>query len=34
MVPLPVADVPLPAYPQTGGTDLFATPGPGAGSGR
>jgi hypothetical protein len=26
MVPLPVAEIPLPAYPQTGGTDLFATP--------
>jgi hypothetical protein len=34
MVPLPVVAPPLPAYPQTGGTDLFGTPQPRAGSNR
>jgi hypothetical protein len=34
MVPLPVVAPPLPAYPQTGGRDLFGTPEQHAGSGR
>jgi hypothetical protein len=34
MVPLPVGEPPLRAYPQTGGTDLFGSPGRGLDSGR